>query len=200
MESAYLTSDGVTYPQVDNASRVIGYRDTNGAGDRERFTKAHELGHLILHRYRIPEQYKNAEREAHLFAGAFLMPRRDALHVFSSTTMLSDFPKIKSQWGMSIASLITRGADVGAYSAERKRSLFIQLSARGWRKHEPVEVGTEHPLLLKQIIEKAYGDNNLRVDTFGIENELAVPFRYVDKWADGLTEQGAELGFSTLRF
>lgn len=199
-DSSYLTSDGVTYPHANTANRVIGYRNTDSAGDRERFTKAHELGHLILHRYRIPDQYRDAEREAHLFAGAFLMPRQDALQVFNSSTMLSEFPKIKSQWGMSIASLITRGADVGAYNAERKRSLFIQLSVRGWRKQEPVEVGKEHPLLLKQMIEKAYGDSKHHVDAFSIENDLAVPFRYIDKWTDGITEQGSEFGFIAPRF
>jgi hypothetical protein len=35
---------------------------------------------------------------------------------------------------------------------------MIQISSRGWRKNEPVEVGVEHPILLWRMLSSVYGD------------------------------------------
>ncbi|HVV71496.1 MAG TPA: XRE family transcriptional regulator, partial [Verrucomicrobiae bacterium] len=43
-------------------------------GERQRFTLAHELGHVIMHR--VPNE--NIEEEADRFAAAFLMPETDS--------------------------------------------------------------------------------------------------------------------------
>ena len=43
------------------------------SGERRRFDAAHELAHLVLHRHGCPNGVE-AEKEAHAFAGAFLMP------------------------------------------------------------------------------------------------------------------------------
>ena len=50
------------------------------AGDRQRFTVAHELGHLKLHLARTVSDERACEKEAHRFAGAFLYPRQAAEH------------------------------------------------------------------------------------------------------------------------
>lgn len=104
---------------------------------------------------------------------------------------------------MSISSMISRASNLGIIDADRTRSLQIQLSARGWRKEEPVHVGDEHPILLKQMIVAGYGDPadpNKGIDTFKAENSLNVPFRFLDQWADGLKEQGASMGFCSKTF
>lgn len=78
-ERARLTSEGITYPQCEGMP-CIGYSAGKRiGGDRQRFTKAHELGHLILHRFRRPDTSQQMEREAHLFAGALLLPAEDML-------------------------------------------------------------------------------------------------------------------------
>lgn len=198
--SGQLHSDGVTCP--DNAIKlpVIGYSPKPLAGDRERFTKAHELGHLILHHFRMPENYREAEREAHAFAGSFLMPLQNAKVLIHPQSRLSDFLRLKSVFGMSIASIIVRGYNAGIIDRSRRQSLFMQLSSRGWRKNEPGEVGLEVPTLFSLLIKQQYGNDAGRIDSFRAENELSTPFRYLDTWADGLTEQGAELGFASPSF
>ncbi|WP_189042222.1 ImmA/IrrE family metallo-endopeptidase [Micromonospora sonchi] len=43
-------------------------------GDRDRFTLAHELGHLVLHTFRPWTTHGQAEEEANQFAMALMMP------------------------------------------------------------------------------------------------------------------------------
>ena len=201
-QTAHLNSDGVTQPNCKDMP-TIGYSAKNNTGDRLRFTIAHELGHLILHRYRRPQLYREMEREAHRFASALLMPQNDAKLIMPQRLMLTDLVRLKAGWGMSISSMISRASNLGIIDADRTRSLQIQLSARGWRKEEPVHVGDEHPILLKQMIVAGYGDPadpNKGIDTFKAENSLNVPFRFLDQWADGLKEQGASMGFGSKTF
>ncbi|TCD53745.1 ImmA/IrrE family metallo-endopeptidase [Alloscardovia theropitheci] len=195
-----LSSDGVTHPLSNDELLSIGFKEDSNAGDRDRFTKAHELGHLILHKYRRLERYSEMEREAHAFAGAFLMPEDDAKTLINPNIMLSDFLQLKASWGISIAALISRGYDMNILSRDRWRSLYMQLSARGWRKTEPITVVKEKPLLLQQILQKEYGDKNGFIDSFTAEHELGIRFGYLDVWAGGLIEQGSELGYRARRF
>lgn len=200
---ARLNSDGVTMPaREDQLMPVIGYSARDNTGDRLRFTIAHELGHLLLHKYRKPDTYRDMEREAHRYAGALLMPREDARILLGDYFMLSDLMDLKATWGISIASMVSRASNLGLIGADRTRSLQIQINSRGWKKHEPVHVGDEHPILLKQIMQRRYATetSNGTVDSFAMEKELNVPFRYLDQWADGLRESGSEFGFETRRF
>lgn len=199
-ERARLTSEGITYPQCEGMP-CIGYSAGKRiGGDRQRFTKAHELGHLILHRFRRPDTSQQMEREAHLFAGALLLPAEDMLRSIQRNATLSDFLKIKSGWGASVAASISRARTLDIISVERYRSLRIQLSSRGWRKQEPVNVGEEHPLLLKQMIQAVFGvgssiGGEQAIKSFDAASKLAIPFRYLDCWSDGLVEEGVEFGF-----
>lgn len=203
-EKTRLTSEGITYPQY-RGMPCIGYSaGRRVSGDRQRFTKAHELGHLVLHRFRKPDTPQQIEREAHLFAGALLLPADDMQRAIRGHATLSDFLTVKSGWGVSIAASIARARTLDIISAERYQSLQIQLSNRGWRKQEPVNVGEEHPLLLKQMIQAVFGagssiNGERAVKSIDAANTLAFPFRYLDCWSDGLIEEGAELGFTEER-
>jgi Zn-dependent peptidase ImmA (M78 family) len=140
------------------------------------------------------------ESEAHQFAGAFLMPLADAKVAMNSLSMLSDFMMMKSGWGISISALVSRARNAGIISYDRYRSLYMQISARGWRKQEPVEVGLEQPLLLKTMLSQKYGDTSGAINSFSVEKDLGIPFRYLDMWSGGLNEQGKEIGFRAKRF
>jgi Zn-dependent peptidase ImmA (M78 family) len=144
------------------------------AGDRQRFTVAHELGHLKLHVARRVDDERTREKEAHRFAGAFLYPQEVAEHDISESLSLNGYARIKVRWGVAIQALIQRGRDLRLISPERHRSLMIQVSSRGWRKNEPVEVGVEHPILLWRMLSSAYGDAPYMAAShdFGIAPEL----------------------------
>jgi len=133
---------------------VIGYL-TGSSGDRQRFTIAHELGHLVLHsRRRI---VRDPEAEANRFAASLLIPEHRAREMFESEVTLTDLKNMKARWGVSMQALIMRGANLGLIDERRKTSLFKQLSARGWRKNEPVSVHHEEPLLMWKLLAHKYG-------------------------------------------
>jgi Zn-dependent peptidase ImmA (M78 family)/DNA-binding XRE family transcriptional regulator len=155
------------WPTTDDQA-FIGYFPAQ-QGDRQRFTLAHELGHLVLHTKR--RQVRNAEAEAHLFAGAFLFPRERAMEAFSVPPTLSDLGHLKARWGVSMQAQIMRAAGLGLIDDHRKTSLFKQLSARGWRQKEPVDVQVEYPALLKLLARRAYGNRPVAQ----VARELGLP-------------------------
>lgn len=137
---------------------VIGF-STMDPGDRQRHTLSHELGHLCLHRGLLSNP-RAAEREASLFASAFLMPLADAVKLFASTSItLKNLVPIKRGWGISIAALIMRARQVNAIDDDRHESLFRQLSSRGWRREEPVAVRREEPALISQLLRHRFGES-----------------------------------------
>lgn len=142
------------WPSRDEPA-LIGYF-SGGPGDRHRYTIAHELAHLVLHANR--RVIKDPETEANLFAGALLIPESRAREIFSAPVTLSDLWTLKARWGVSGQALIMRGAKLGLIDERRKVSLFKQLSARGWRKTEPVTVHREEPTLVWRLLGHRFGE------------------------------------------
>lgn len=155
-EQAAVGHFGVSYWGGLGATALIGYFPGR-QGDRDRFTLGHELGHLVLHTFRPRTSHSQAEEEANLFATALLVPLERAQASMSDKLSLTDYARLKATWGVSIQALIMRGHTVGAIGDTRKNSLFVQLSAKGWRKREPVAVGHESPKLLWTLLSRRYG-------------------------------------------
>ena len=124
-------------------------------GDRDRFTLAHELGHLVLHTFR--PRAEDPETEANRFAAALLVPRERAVTDITDRLSLTGYARLKATWGVSIQALIMRGHAIGNLNDSRKRSLYVQLTQRGWRKNEPVTVGQEKTILLWTLLERQFG-------------------------------------------
>lgn len=183
------SGDGVSCPAAPHSHNVVGYFPTGKPGDRERFTLAHELGHLVLHRFRRPSDDAQAEFEAHRFAGALLMPEEDARASISRHTTLDQYANLKADWGISIAALISRGASLGILDADRVRSLRIQMANRHWNRVEPVEVECGHPTLFKQVLASAFGDvtdfRHPAVSIQSIRGFLLMPEELVQHWCGG---------------
>lgn len=147
---------GISYWPAPHEPALIAYF-TGGPGDRLRFTIAHELGHLILHSRR--RVIADPEGEAHRFAGALLLPRKRAVDLLSAPVVLTELARMKAIWGISIQALIMRGWHLGLIDDARKKSLFIQLGVRGWKRNEPVQVGHEEPILVRKLLTSRYGSH-----------------------------------------
>lgn len=196
-----LMSEGIS--QNGNTSApVIGYFKEKTSGDRQRFTIAHELGHILLHRYRAPSNDVLKEKEAHYFASAFLFPKEDARAQLTNTLSLQAFIPIKSHWGISIQSAIARGVNLNIISPDRQRSLMKQITARGWRTIEPVTVDYESPLLVRQLFGSTIGQyisaTESAVSPLMVENFLGVPFDMASVWSNGLIETLEDYDASSL--
>lgn len=121
-------------------------------GDRQRFSVAHELGHLLLHQFRNIDPARG-ELEAHRFAGALLLPAQAARTELTGPITLRTLGYAKARWGISIRALIRRCLDLNLIDVARRTSLEKQIFARGWGKVEPVDVPYENPKLLRRLIE-----------------------------------------------
>jgi Zn-dependent peptidase ImmA (M78 family)/transcriptional regulator with XRE-family HTH domain len=100
-------------------------------GDRQRFTVAHEIGHLALHSaVREPMTAEDAariEKQANAFAGAFLVPGDallDELGTLGGRVTLQTLARMKGHWGISIKALVVRFQNLGVIDADHARSLF----------------------------------------------------------------------------
>jgi Zn-dependent peptidase ImmA (M78 family)/transcriptional regulator with XRE-family HTH domain len=120
--------------------------------DRMRFTLAHELGHLVMHRFPSPDM----EREANDFAAALLMPANDVRPYFLGKKIdLSTLAALKPEWRVSMGGLLMAAHRAGAVDDGRYRYLWKVMSMKGYRLREPVELdfAQEQPTVLKAIVE-----------------------------------------------
>ncbi len=144
--------DGLSQWTADHPVIVV---NSANPTDRIRWTLAHELGHLVLHR---EDATDDMEREADAFAAEFLMPEVLIRPELSNLT-LGKAVDLKREWGVSVAALIQRAHQLGTLSDARRASLFKQLSARGWRTREPAseEIVPEKAELLDHIAQHLRG-------------------------------------------
>ncbi|WP_037960062.1 ImmA/IrrE family metallo-endopeptidase [Streptomyces violens] len=162
VERAGVTVLGLPF-QTENLDGFCAWRDSEPIiavlsgtpGDRARFTVAHELGHLVLHK---PGQTgSSVEAEADAFAAELLTPRSALAQVMPARPTLSALAMLKTQWGVSIKSLIRGAREIGVIDQERAISLYKQISARGWNRQEPGHVPQEKPRAFRKLLEIHYG-------------------------------------------
>jgi Zn-dependent peptidase ImmA (M78 family)/predicted transcriptional regulator len=140
--------------------RPIVYLSADKAnGFRSRFDAAHELGHLILHKHidRISDRdrHNEMERQAHKFAGAFLLHAESFSAEIRTPVTLDSLLILKQRWGVSVAAMIMRLESLNLIDSDSKLSLFKRRSSRWGAKSEPGDDGRppEQPRLLKRTIE-----------------------------------------------
>lgn len=132
---------------------------TGRPGDRLRFSVAHELGHLVMHKTLPMKSVSEIEDEADTFAAEFLMPRDGIYKDLLPPVTLTKVARLKPKWGVSMQALIVRAKSLELISQRQYRYLFQQLSARGWKDAEPsnLDVAVEKPRLIAKMAESAYG-------------------------------------------
>lgn len=118
-------------------------------GDRQRFTLAHELGHMVMHHVPHPDQEKQANR----FASAFLMPAKDIRADFSGTVDMSRLLILKERWRVSMWALLRRAHTLGAISDWQYRTLAVEMSSLGYRTNEPVKLDRERPNTVRAALD-----------------------------------------------
>ena len=158
-EVGSVKMDGLSnWSAADNRPYVLIARDKDTCV-RSRMDAAHELGHLVLHQaleqkvLNSSADFRDIERQAFDFAGAFLMPAESfAAEVW--TPSLNAFLALKERWKTSIAAMIMRCARLHMLSEEYERRLWKHYSARGWRKSEPLDdrLEVENPRLLSRSV------------------------------------------------
>lgn len=107
-------------------------------GDRQRFTLAHELGHLLL--TSCIDAALDAELVCNRFAGAFLFPKQAVLQELGkhrSAIELQELALLKAEYGLSMGGILYRARDLGIVSATYRQTQADLFKAKGWHLTEP---------------------------------------------------------------
>jgi Zn-dependent peptidase ImmA (M78 family)/transcriptional regulator with XRE-family HTH domain len=135
--------------QFDGARAPLVLVNSWAPADRCRFSLAHELGHLVLHR--VPGG-ADQERQADAFAAEFLMPASQIRPSFSSGVDLGRLAELKMQWKVSMSALLRRAQTLNAITEWQYRSAMIEMSALGYRTAEPVVLPGEQPHAVDALV------------------------------------------------
>ena len=121
------------------------------SASRRRWDCAHELAHLLLHREHeagTPE----VEADADAFAAAFLLPKTPFLAECPRRLDWDRLRALKQRWGVSLAAIVRRAFELGAFTEATYRRAYTTLNQRGWRTREPDEPAMERPELLQRAV------------------------------------------------
>ncbi len=131
-------------------------------GERQRFTLAHELAHLVLRSSSLSdsEQEKAADR----FAGAFLMAKEMMVRLLGSnrkSISLGELAELKKLFKVSIASLVVRCSQLGILPKAAYARLWAQIRALGWngaQSNEPYQFQAEAPQRMERLCLRAVAE------------------------------------------
>lgn len=137
------------WPIDDPRAAPVFFTSDIAPGDRQRFTLAHEIGHVVMHH--LPTD-GNQESEANAFAREFLMPA-DEIGRELSNLSLPKAAALKSYWKVSMAAIVFHAHALGKITERQYRYLNMQLAKCGYKKREPVPIPQEEPALFGAIMD-----------------------------------------------
>lgn len=168
--TAQLESKGIIVADFDFGtervdSRIVITKGKNGIivinslmlGDRQRFSLAYELGHIVLHALATTSlESRDIGHEANLFASEFLMPEADITPDLQGEMTIGKLADLKRKWKVSMQALLYRAEDLNIISYNQKRYLLGQFNSMSIRRREPKEfdVQKEKPNLLNTLFLK----------------------------------------------
>ncbi len=126
--------------------------------DRARFTLAHEIGHIVMHRFPNADM----EQQANDFASALLMPPQEIKIALSGRVDLRRVAALKPEWKVSMQSLVYRAQQLALINRNQAVYLWKQFNYTKIKMREPVELDFPHeiPGVLSRMV-------RLHLDNFG---------------------------------
>jgi Zn-dependent peptidase ImmA (M78 family)/transcriptional regulator with XRE-family HTH domain len=138
-----------------------------------RFTAAHELGHLLLHRNTAPGDPQQ-EQEANIFAAELLTPANSIRDRLPARIDFKALEQLSREWGVSIKSLVYRSRELGLISDASARRAYQRLK----QLHDlqvliPQEV-SNYPGEVPSLLNKAFAlaENHGLLTLAGLAREL----------------------------
>ena len=129
-------------------------------GERQRFTLAHELGHLVMDVAANLEE----EKAAQTFAGAFLMPANalwQKIGKHRKSIGWSELFELKRLFGVSVQAITYRCRELGIFNEALFRRLFNSFGRFGWRQspyQEPYAREGEEPKRFERLAFRALAE------------------------------------------
>jgi len=141
--------DALTYEVVGHGPAIA--VNAEHPGDRQRFSLAHEMGHLLLS-VRPP---LDEEKATNRFAGAFLAPRSEMRQLLGDSRhrlSLKELEFLKQLFGISMLASVHRAADLQIISDREAVRWYTDFGRVGWRKAEPGPLPPEQPKRLRAMV------------------------------------------------
>ncbi len=130
-------------------------------GDRQRFTLAHELGHLVV-KGRLAASI-DEEKASNRFAGAFLVPGEALVKTLGSKRNwleLQELILLKAEYGLSAQGLLYRARDLRILTQQRFGQMYGWLRKNGLlRKELGDPLLPEKPRLFEQRVYRALAED-----------------------------------------
>lgn len=138
---------------TENRQPII-FLNSQMLGDRQRFSLAFELGHLVMHTFVPVPLERSINHEANQFAAEFLMPEDEIRKDFKKDVTVALLGELKRKWKVSMIALLYRADDLGFVTPNQKRYILQQFNQLQIRRREPVEldVPVEKPELLRRWV------------------------------------------------
>ena len=160
------------------------------------YDAAHELGHLTLHVHGGTKSSRAAEREANMFASAFLMPRDDVRARVPRLVSVETVLRAKKRWRVSAMAMAYRLHALGMLSDWRYKSICIELGRRGYRTGEPVGIKREKSAVWRKVLSQLWTERTTKKE---IAEALSLPLDEVEGLVCGLTGQNQSTERGNLR-
>ena len=156
------TFDGLTVRVRCKGIGVVPIVVVNGYdwGERQRFTLAHELGHMTLD----PAPKINKEKAANRFARSYLMPAeklRIDIGNHRSSISWGELIEIKRIYGVSLLALVNRCKELGIINTKLSQNLLNVIRNRGWRygsSEEPGTISRVRPMRFERLCFRALSE------------------------------------------
>lgn len=161
-------------------------------GDRQRFSLAHEIGHLWLDV--ISDAGIPVEAACHRFAAAFLAPRPAVTRELGerrTAIALQELAWLKARYGMSMQAWIRRCRELGIVEPQWADNTLRDFAACGWDRREPgSQVPVEEPSRLRRMALAAYEEG--RITASRAAELLGIPLWEFEQALGGTELQGRE--------
>lgn len=133
------------------------------SGDRQRFTLAHELGHILVNG--LLSEGVDEEKVCNRFASAFLLPKKAFVAHFGKKRYdieARELYLLKHEFGVSMSACLYRAKDLGVIPESLYKKTIIAFSKKGWKKQEPGDqLPPEKTYLFEQLVYRGLADDIL---------------------------------------
>jgi Zn-dependent peptidase ImmA (M78 family)/DNA-binding XRE family transcriptional regulator len=151
----------VQQPQKNDVPVIVVNAHHNG--ERQRFTLAHELAHLVLRFTDLSDAEE--EKAADRFAGAFLMAKQmmhRLLGEHRTSISLGELVELKKVFKVSIAALVVRCSQLAIMPKAASGRLWAQIKGMGWNAQgstEPLSFPAEVPQRMERMCLRAVAES-----------------------------------------
>lgn len=141
--------------------------NSNHNGERQRFTLAHELAHLVLRFIGMGETEQ--EKAADRFAGSFLMAKEMMLQAIGNhrkSISLGELADLKKIFKVSVAALVVRCSQLGVLPKSAYGELWSKIKQLGWNEPtstEPFKFDPEVPERMERLCLRAIEERMISV-------------------------------------